>query len=160
MTKPERLILIMAASVVTLVVAAIVIVLVVSPAATRFTPGSPEDVFQRYLTSYGNRDFATAYGFFSTDAQKQLAIDDYLNYARSDFGGPISENTRVVVHGVEGDATSSTLHLTVENQSGSGLDINRWSYEVSVPMVMESGSWKIDQLLLGTSPAPFKPTAP
>ncbi len=134
--------------------------LVVSPTESHFTPGSPEDVFQRYLTTYTNRDFTTAYGFFSAQAQQELAIDDYLTYARSDFSGTVSENTRIVVHRVDGDGTSKTLQVTVESQSGSGLEINRWSYDVSVPMVMESGSWKIDQLLLGTTPAPVKPSAP
>ena len=160
MARPGRSILIIAGSVVVLVVAAIIIARVASPSETHFTPGSPEDVFQRYLTSYGKWDFTTAYGFFSADAQKQLSIDDYLTYARSDYGGAVSEDTRVVVNDVVGDETSKTLHVTVENQSGSGLDISQGSYDLSVPMVMESGSWKIDQLLLGTSPAPVKPLAP
>ncbi|MGA7671931.1 MAG: hypothetical protein WBW04_15995 [Nitrolancea sp.] len=160
MARPGRSILIIAGSVVALVVAAIAVVLVVSPGETHFTPGSPEDVFQRYLTSYADRDFTTSYGYFTAESQKQLSIDDYLTYARSDYGSPVAQNSRVLVNGVEGDETSKTLHLTIESQSGTGLDINRWSYEVSVPMAMESGSWKIDQLLLGTSPAPLKPLVP
>ncbi len=159
MTRPGRSILIIAGIVTALVASAIVVVLVVSPTESHFAPGSPEDVFQRYLTSYTNRDFTTAYGFFSTQAQQQLSMDDYLTYARSGYG-PVTEGNRVLVSRVEGSETSKTLRLTIESQSVSGLDVNRWSYDVSIPMVMESGSWKIDQLLLGTSTAPPKPVVP
>ena len=155
MTKPARSILLIAGLVIVLVVAAIVAVLAFAPSESHFTPGSPEDVFQRYLTSYQNRDFATAYGFFSTQAQKQLTLDDYAAYARSSYGGSLDSNSRVIVDRVEGNDTRRTLYISIENVSGSGLDLNRWTYDVVVPMVHESGVWKIDELLLGTSPAPI-----
>lgn len=156
MTKPARSILLIAGLVIVLVVAAIVAVLAFAPSESHFTSGSPEDVFQRYLTNYQNRDFATAYGFFSTQAQKQLALDDYAAYARSSHsGGSLDSNSRVTIDRVEGNDTRKTLHISVENISGSGLDLNRWTYDVVVPTVKESGAWKIDELLLGTSPAPI-----
>ncbi len=55
MTKQSRSILTIAGSVIALVIASVVAVLVFAPAANHFAPGSPEDVFQRYLTSYEQR---------------------------------------------------------------------------------------------------------
>lgn len=155
MTKPTRAIALIAGLVIVLVVVAIVAVLAFAPSKSNFTAGSPEDVFQRYITAYQNRDFPSAYGFFSTRAQQQLSLDEFTSYASSQYVDRLDRNSRIVVNRVEGNDIRKTLYLSIENVSGSGLDLNRWSYDVVVPMVQESGAWKIDTLLLGTSPAPI-----
>ncbi len=101
--------------------------------------------------------FTTAYGFFLTRAQKQLSLDQYSTYATSSMTGATDQDARITVNRVEGSETSKTLYLTVEHVSGGGIELNTWTYDLSVPLVRESGEWKIDQLLLGTSPAPVLP---
>ena len=157
MTGPSRTIVLIAVAVISLVVAAIVTVLAFAPSASHFAPGSPEDVFQSYLAAYQRRDFETAYGYFSARAQHQLSLDAYVRYARTSYGDAPESHSRIAVERVEEDDRGVTLYLTIENSNDSGLDVGRYSYDVTIPLVKEASVWKIDQLLLGTSPAPVAP---
>jgi len=157
-TRHMRLVLIIAASVVVLVVAAVIAVLALSPGDSHFAPGSPEAVFQQYIKAYQSRDFNGAYGFFSSQAQKQLTADEYALNARSFGNVSFDSNQRILIDRVEHRDSAVILHLTIENIFGSGIDLNRTSYDRSIPMVQENGTWKIDELLLGINPAPVTPT--
>ncbi len=130
-----------------------------APAVGHFDANSPEAAFQHYLTSYQQRDFATSYGYFSSRARRQMSLDDYQSYARSSWAPSDTNASRVTANRVEQSGSTTTLYLTVENQSRSGLSVDRWSYQVVVPMVQETGAWKIDQLMLGTNLAPVAPVS-
>lgn len=153
-----RSVLLIAVVVVALVVGAVVAVLVLSPGESHFAPGSPEAAIQEYLDAYESRDFNKAYGSFSAQAQRQLTADAYATRARSSGIFPLDENQRILIGHVEHQGSAATLHLTIEHISGSGLDIDRSSYERTVPMVQGDGRWKIDELLLGIYPLPPLPT--
>jgi hypothetical protein len=157
MARPARSVVVVAVLVIALVIASVIAVLAFAPSVSHFAPNSPEDVFQRYLKTYQDRDFTAAYEFFSAEARQQLSRDDYVSYARSGFDFPQSNVSRVAISRVEGGGANKTLHVTIEHQSGSGLDLNNWSEDLVIPMVQESGGWKIDRLLLGTSSAPVAP---
>ena len=158
MTKPARSILLIASLVLVLVVAAVIAVLAFSPGDSHFAPGSPEAVFQQYLNTYQSRDFNSAYGFFSSQAQKQLTADEYALSARSFGNVSFDDNQRILIGRVEHRDSAVILHLTIENTFGSGLDLNRSSYDRPIPMVQEKGTWKIDELLLGINSVPVTPT--
>jgi hypothetical protein len=152
--KPVRSVLIIAVLVLVLVAGAIVAVLALSPGASHFPPDSPEAAFQNYLNAYNARDFGTAFASFSAQARGQLSADDYARRARTFGDVPPDENQRILIGQVEKQGAAVVLHVTIEHVSGSGLELNRWSYEQTVPLVREDGAWKIDNLLLGTTPFP------
>lgn len=158
-TRPVRAVFWIAGLVITLVIAAVAAVLLVSPKASHFVPGSPEDTVQRYLQTYQAGDFATAYGFFSSQAQAQLPADQYVMYARAGAVNPLDSTSRIVVDRVQGDAQTVRVYLTIENESGSAFRYDRWSYQAVIPLVRQTGEWKINQLMLGTSPAPVLPVS-
>jgi len=157
-TKPARSVLIIAVPVLVLVIGAVIAVLVLSPGESHLAPGSPEAAFQQYLDAYQSRDFSGAYGSFSAGAQHQLSADDYVSRARSSTNVPFDDNQRILVGRVEQHGSAVILHLTIERSSGSGLNLDRSSYDQQVPLVQENGAWKIDQLLLGIYPLPPEPT--
>ncbi len=140
-----------------LVLGAVVAVLAFNPSASHFDANSPEAAFQRYLSSYQQRDFATSYSYFSARSQQLMSFDDYRSYAQSSGIPRDTSASRVIANRVEQSGSTTTLYLTVENQSDAGLSVNRWSYQVAVPMVQEPSGWKIDQMMLGTNLAPVPP---
>jgi hypothetical protein len=153
-TKPVRSVLIIAVVVLALVAGAVVAVLALSPGESHFAPGSPEAAFQQYLDAYESRDFRSAYDFFSAATQRQMSVDEYVSRARLSGNAPFDENQRILIGRVEHHDSAVTLHLAIEHVSGTGLQIDRSSYEQTVPLVQEQGAWKIDELLLGIYPLP------
>lgn len=154
MKGPARSVLIIAIPVLVLVIGAVIIALALSPGESHFAPNSPEAAFQHYLDAYESRDFNGAYNSFSVGAQRQLTFDQYTARARSSADVPLDENQRVLIGEVEHRGSVVLLHLTIEHSGGSGLELDRSSYDQTVPMVQENGAWKIDELLLGTSTVP------
>ncbi len=154
MTRPARSVLIIAVPVLVLVAGAVITVLILSPGESHFAPGSPEAAFQQYLDAYEARDFSSVYGSFSAEAQRQLSVDEYMTRARSSANVSFDDNQRILIGRVEHHGSTAILHLTIEHSSGSGLRLNRSSYEQTVPLVQEDGAWKIDELLLGIYPLP------
>lgn len=155
--RPARSVFWIAGLVIALVIAAVAAVLLVSPKTSHFVPGSPEDTVQRYLRTYQSGDFVTAYGFFSSQAQAQLSVDQYVIYAQAGAVTPPNDSSRVLVDQVEGNDQSVRVYLTIENDAGNAFQFDRWSYQVVIPLVRQTGEWKINQLMLGTSPAPVLP---
>jgi hypothetical protein len=56
----------------------------------------------------------------------------------------------VVLDRVETNGDATLLHLRVETFSQGGLSADRYSYPREIRLVRESGSWQIDELLVGT----------
>lgn len=154
MKGPARSVFIIAVVVLVLVVGAVIVALALSPGESHFAPNSPEAAFQHYLDAYRSRDFSGAYASFSTGAQRQLTLDQYVTQARSSASIPFDDNQRITIGRVEHQNSVVLLHLTIEQSGGSALDFERPSHDQTVPMVQENGAWKIDQLLLGTAPVP------
>lgn len=66
-------------------------------------------------------------------------------FSSNKFGNS-SEGQTVTIDRVTGDGDRRTLSLTVDQYFGPGSSYSR---EVSVRMVLESGSWRINDRLVG-----------
>ncbi len=140
---PARSVVIIAIAVVVLVIGAVIVALALSPKESHFAPNSPEAAFQHYVDTYNSRDFNEAYRSFSTGAQRQLTLDQYVTQARSSAHDPINDNQRIVIGKVEHQGSIVLLHLTIEHSGGSGLDFDHFSDEQTVPMIQENGLGKL-----------------
>jgi hypothetical protein len=152
----NRSLLYIGAGILALVVLAVVAVLLAEgrgPAS--FPPGSPQDVMQRYLTAWDDRDYAAAYAYFSTGVQSRHSLERFEQEA-AEFHGrrPGDDVDRAIyIDAADEDGDRATVHLTVEEYYGGGGDSYRSPREVL--MVREADGWRIDQPLLGIEVRPF-----
>ena len=118
---------------------------------------SPRGVVQGYLAAWDERDYAAAYGFFSSGVKDSLTEADYrvaaADYAR--YGLPDGSARRVFIDDVTDGSSRVTVRLTVEELSGDGLDANVYRSTRTVALVREGAKWRIDQALLWLDPGPY-----
>jgi hypothetical protein len=140
MGKPERSILLIGGSILALVIVAVVIVLTFgSPDVQNYPPDSPEGTVQRYLTAIHDGDDQAAMALLSARALREMGGSAFPGR----FYCPPQEGRRIRVSRVERGDERATVYLSIQQLSGSGLSLDRSTWEYSVRLVMEDG-WKID----------------
>lgn len=150
-----RPLLFIGAGVLALVIVSVAVVLLLGRgASTEFPADSPEGAFQRYLAAYEDRDYATAYGYFSEDVQAQMSVEDYRQGAQMYSGGMGFGGTsqRVLFQDTEGDGDRVRLNLVVEYFYGDGMSGGSDRYPLQVSMIREGGEWRVDDPLAGLDP--------
>jgi hypothetical protein len=146
-----RHILIIGGIVVALVVVAVAVVIVLgSRGAATYPPDSPEASFQAYLQAYEANDLETAYGYLSVRIRSDTALSAYLDEAAMYDRGDMTRG--VWIDSVDRTGGRATLNLTIEEFYSSGLSSSSYRYESRVRMVLEDGSWRIDERLAGVDP--------
>lgn len=134
---------VIAVGIVILVVVATAIVLFAGGGqATTYPAGSPEAALQTYLRAWYDEDYETAYSYFSTPVRARMTFDEFS----SNRFGNSSDGQTVTIDRVTGDGDRRTLFLTVDQYYGPGSSYSR---DVSVRMVLEAGSWRINDALAG-----------
>jgi hypothetical protein len=148
-------------------IAAIVVIAVAAVAAagsqgpSELEAGTPEAVVQEYLTALEDGDTEAAYALFSESVREDLTLDDFersINEFES-FDTGIQRTVYFDETEITGD--SADVYLTVEETfpGEGGFGIPPYTYPVEIPMVSESGEWRIDEPLTGISPY-YEPTPP
>jgi hypothetical protein len=138
-----------------IVVVAVVTVAAAGPSgATSLQPGTPEAVIQEYLHALDDRDTEAAYAFFSESVQDEVSLEDFER-SIDEFGAYDAGTERTVYFDeteVTGD--SAEVYLTVEETfpGDAGFGIPPFTLPVEIPMVNESGEWRIDEPLTVLSP--------
>lgn len=131
-----------------LVLAAIASVLFLGARPTTYAPDLPEGAYQRYLAAFDANDYETAYTYFSARVRSGMTLSAFIDEsaARSDA----DQNVRVWIDRAERSGDRATLHLTLERSYSAGLQSSRYRYTDTVRLVLENGSWRIDERLIGT----------
>ena len=105
---------------------------------------SPEGALQRYLVAWYDDDYVTAYDYFSASVKARMTFSDFTMYA-GDYG---FEQT-VTIDRTTGTGTRRTIFLTVQETYGPDLGGAPYSRDVSITMVQEGDTWKVDEPLSG-----------
>jgi hypothetical protein len=143
MSGPLRSILIIAGTLAVLGAAAVVAVLVASPAEpSEFEPGTPEAVVQEYINALQERDIERAYDLLSENARDDVSREDFRSYTRPWQSPNTMQRIRLTDVDVRNDR--ATVTVTVETTTGTGINVSRYSYQQTVPLVREDGEWRID----------------
>ncbi len=136
-------------------VALVAAVLITRPAAI-YPAGSPEAAFQAYLAAYRSGDLDGAYAAFSGDVRARLSPDEYESLAADQRRWGAQDDPRIVLDRTDRTAPDRvTLQMTIEHFTPGVLGSSRWTEPLSVRMVLEAATWRIDDALLGTGPAPY-----
>lgn len=126
-----------------------VLVAVVLPARpTEYAAGSPEAAFQDFYRAWEDRDIDAAYGHLSSTVTRQLSPSQY-RIADSDQAWQRDQERRLVLLGSEVTGDRAVLDIRVDEFSGGGIGGQRYSYDRSVRLVRENGTWLIDEPLVG-----------
>lgn len=152
-TGARRHVLALAIGILAVLALAVVALAAATQPSARFAPDSPEAAFQDYLNAWDARDFDAAYATFSDRVRKNLAIDDYRRMAR-DFGYDDSTERRVVLIHADTNADTATLDMRVDQLGGGGVfgAQSVWSREITVSLVRENGSWRLDEAYANLEP--------
>jgi hypothetical protein len=151
----SRSILLIAAIVIGIVVVAVLVVIAASRPPTTYPAGSPEATVQGFLAANDDGDPETAYAFFSQSVRDSMSVEEYRR-AWTDYGWEREQDRRVVLEEVDLRDTRATVHLRVDVYSGGGpFGSSRYTYERSVGLVREEGTWRIDEPLVGLEPIPY-----
>ncbi len=121
--------------------------------ARTFEAGTPERALQDYLRAFDAGDYTTAYGSFSSAAQSVAPESEYRAAVPMYGPGYGAPSQRVVFEGRAGSGDRVTVQLSIEELSDGVGQVYRSPR--SIPMVRESGSWRIDQLLIRLDPGPW-----
>lgn len=157
-SRSARSVTVIAGLVLLLVIVAVVISLTFeSTGPASYPAGSPESAFQRYFRAFDEGDTETAYSFFTARVRNQMSYDDFTWYAgtSTQYQKPAEFDTVVRIERVERTDERAILHLTVEEVSGSGINVNRYTFERRIRMLQEEGNWKLDEPLIGVDSLPM-----
>jgi hypothetical protein len=108
---------------------------------------TPEGTVQRYLVAWYDEDYAAAYDYFSGSVQNRMSFYEFEQYAYPGFGTDQS----VTIDSTTGSGDERTVGLTVTEYYGEGPG-SSYSRQVTMDLVLEDGSWKIDEALSGVDP--------
>jgi hypothetical protein len=131
------------------VLATAVVLLAGNEAQARYPADSPEAALQGYLTSWYDRAYSDAYGYFSTNVTSMMAEADFRQQAGYSYG---TTNQTVTLERVSGTGNSRSLYLSVQENYGPDFGGGAYTHDVQVNMVLEPGGWKIDDPLIGLEP--------
>ena len=119
-----------------------------------FAPGSPEAALQAYLAAWEAGDDATAWASFSARVRAGISEADYRTEApmvRSNSTSP-GQSRRAFFDPATVKGDSAQVRVTVEVTTVGGINVDRYRTVTTVSLVRESGTWKIDQELMGLEP--------
>lgn len=143
-----RHVFVIVAAVIGLVVVAFLASLV-SRSAAPYPAGSPAAAVQAFIAAYETDDEQAAYALLSSSVREDLSAEAYEE-AWHETSWRREEDERVTLIGEAVDGTRAMIDLRVETFYGGGLFSSGRSYwDVTVRLVNEGGSWRIDQPLVG-----------
>jgi hypothetical protein len=134
-----------AAFVIVLTVASTAAVLVVGgPGQKAYATGTPEAAFQSFVDAVQNNDWVTANTLVSA-SMKDRGTD-----AQTAAGMLTAGGTTVTIESSAGDVSRTTLFVTIQIGSNSGMPLNpSYTMGSSVDMVREADGWKLDSTVGG-----------
>ncbi len=142
MGRPERFVLIAGGAVLAVVVLAVgVIIALGGPEKADYDPASPEGVVQRYLEAVRRGDDDAARELLSERARQQIDTDGGISKYRP---ASVDDDRLVTLERTEVTGDRATVWLRIQDSSGSGLTLDRYSWTLTVPLVREDGDWLID----------------
>jgi len=143
-----RSVLLVGAAVAALIVIALLVAVVLPARPTEYAAGTPEAAFQDFYRAWESGDIDAAYGHLSSNVTGQLTLTEYRT-RDSEQSWQREQDRRLVLLGADVTGERALLSLRVDAFSGGGLGGQRSSYERSVRLVRENGSWLIDEPLVG-----------
>jgi hypothetical protein len=146
-----RSVLLIGAAIVALVVVALIVAVALPNRPTDYATGSPEAAFQDFYEAWEAGDVEAAYGHLSSAVTADLTLTDYRRMD-ADWSWQRDQGRRLVLLSVDLTGERATLHVRVDEFYQGGLSGQRNSYERSVRLVRELGTWLIDEPLIGIEP--------
>jgi hypothetical protein len=148
-----RSVLLIGAAIVALVVIALIVAVALPNRPTDYPAGSPEAAFQDFYEAWEAGDVEAAYGHLSSAVTADLTLAEYRRMD-ADWSWQRDQDRRLVLLSAELTGERATLRVRVDEFYQGGLSGQRNSYERSVRLVRELGTWLIDDPLLGIEPVP------
>ncbi len=151
----DRSVLVAGIGLVAITVLAVLVTVVLGSGDREPLPeGSPGEAVQRYLVAFEDRDYATAYGSFSSAVREELTLTEYERAVR-DY--PIFDvpSRRVLTDRSTVDADRAVVFLIVEEFYDDvgpfgGGEIVRSTREIR--LAREDGAWRIADPLIWLDP--------
>ncbi|GBD16016.1 hypothetical protein HRbin26_00911 [bacterium HR26] len=160
MSQPARVVLAIGGAIALLIVIAVVAVLALErEQQPSYPPGSPEAALVDYLDALEAGDADRVYALLSQSAREEVerrekegvgySFRQEIRYARDSL-----RDARVRITRVDRRDDQATLTLTIDRFSSSGPGFppfpsgERYSYERTIDLVLEDGSWKVDEPLV------------
>ncbi len=147
-----RSVLLIGAAIVALVVTALIVAVALPNRPTDYAAGSPEAAFQDFYEAWEAGDVEAAYGHLSSTVTADLSLTEYRRMD-TDWSWQRDQGRRLVLLSVDLTGERATLHIRVDEFYQGGLSGQRNSYERSVRLVRELGTWLIDEPLIGIESA-------
>lgn len=143
-----RSMLLVGAAIGTLIVIAMIVVLVIPDRPATYAPGTPEAAFQSFYSAWEDGDTDAAYEALSAGVTADL---DRNAYRRMDAeqAWQRDQDRRLVLLGVDVTGERAVLRVRVDEFAGGGIGGGRYSFERSVLLVREDGTWRIGEPLVG-----------
>jgi hypothetical protein len=145
---PDRFLLAIIAGALGLVVVGIVAALVLArtPAPPPPDPNSPVGVVHAYVTAIQDGDADRAYSFLSQSARAARPLDEYRRtFPREEL--PSNTERRVLIELISEAGDRAEVNVTISTFSvrGDPFSASNYNREVTVRLVREDGTWRIDQ---------------
>jgi hypothetical protein len=132
--------------------AAVLVVIATTRPPAAYPAGSPEAAFQAYLRAWEADDTETVHAAFSDRIRAEFPLARY-HAMLADYGWARADDRRVVLVASRVDGDDATLDLRVDQfAEGGGMGGDVVSWEASVRLVHEDGTWHVDELLAGLEP--------
>lgn len=104
-----------------------------------YPAGTPEAAMQAYIAAYEKGDYDTASSYLSS----RLKSEGITTKVAGSYG-PSAAGLGVTITSARVNGDRATLVVQITRSSNSVLGNTSSSYETSVALVREGGSWKID----------------
>ncbi len=150
-----RSVVLIGAAISALVVIALIVAVALPNRPTEYAAGSPEAAFQDFYEAWETGDIEAAYGHFSSTVTAEMSPAEYRRMD-ADWSWQRDQGRRLVLLNVDVTADRSVLRIRVDQFSEGGLAGERYSYERSVRLVRERGTWLIDEPLVGIESVPYQ----
>lgn len=154
-TRPSRAVLATVVAVVALVLVALAMAVAAPSRPADYAPGTPEAAFQEFYAAWGSGDVDAAYGYLSSNVTRDLTLIDYRQ-ADGEQSWQRDQQRRLVLQGVDVTGDRALLHVRIDEFSRGGLTGDRYSYDRTVRLAREGGSWRIDEPLVGIESIAYK----
>ena len=143
-----RSMLLAGAAIAALIVVAVFVVVVSPDRPATYAAGTPEAAFQAFYAAWEDGDTDGAYGALSSAVAADL---DRSEYRRMDAeqAWQRDQDRRLVLLGVDITGERAVLKVRVDEFNGGGFGGGRYSFDRSVLLVREDGTWRIDEPLVG-----------
>lgn len=134
--------------IVALVVLALFVAVAIPDRPTEYPAGSAEAAFQDFYEAWEARDIEGAYGLLSSDVTSELRLSEYKRLD-AELSGQRDQDRRVVLLGADVTGDRAILNVRADHFSEGGMGGQRYSFERSVRLTREGGTWLIDEPLVG-----------